>query len=82
MAALEVKTENSSDESLFPDEKPKAHNRNNPAIPDLSSENLHFDVKYHVASHKLVAIRYWLHIWYNFKWNSDTLHFFGYGICP
>ena len=29
---LEVKTDNSSDESLFPDEKPKASNRNNAAL--------------------------------------------------
>ena len=29
---LEAKTENSSNESLFPDEKLKANNRNNPAL--------------------------------------------------
>ena len=29
---LEAKTENSSNESLFADEKPKANNRNNPAL--------------------------------------------------
>ena len=32
MVVLEVKTDNSSNESLFPDEKPKANNKNNPAL--------------------------------------------------
>ena len=32
VAALEAKTENSSNESLFADEKPKANNRNNAAL--------------------------------------------------
>ena len=32
VAVLEAKTENSSYESLFPDEKPKDNNRNNPAL--------------------------------------------------
>ena len=32
VAALEVKTDNSSDESLFADVKPKANNRNIPAL--------------------------------------------------
>ena len=32
VAMLEAKTNNSSDESLFADEKPKANNRNNPAL--------------------------------------------------
>ena len=31
IVALEVKTDNSSDESLFADEKSKSNNRNNPA---------------------------------------------------
>ena len=29
---LEAKTDNNSNESLFADEKPKANNRNNPAL--------------------------------------------------
>ena len=32
MAVLEAKTDNSSNESLFPDEKSKANNRINPAF--------------------------------------------------
>ena len=32
VAMLEEKTDNSSDEGLFADEKPKANNRNNPAL--------------------------------------------------
>ena len=32
VAAFEVKTENSSDKSLFADVKPKANNRNNSAL--------------------------------------------------
>ena len=32
VAMLETKTDNSSNESLFIDEKPKAYNRNNPAL--------------------------------------------------
>ena len=32
VAVLEAKTYNSSNESLFPDEKPKANNRNNQAL--------------------------------------------------
>ena len=32
VAALESKSNNSSNESLFMDEKPKAYNRNNPAL--------------------------------------------------
>ena len=32
VATLEAKTGNSSNESLFPDKKPKANNRNNPAL--------------------------------------------------
>ena len=32
VAVLEAKTDNSSDESLFADKKPKANNRNNPAL--------------------------------------------------
>ena len=32
VAELEAKTDNSSDESLLPDEKPKANNRSNPAL--------------------------------------------------
>ena len=32
MALLEAKSDNSSNESLFPDEKPKANNRNNSAL--------------------------------------------------
>ena len=32
VATLEVKTYNSSDESLFADETPKANNRNNPTL--------------------------------------------------
>ena len=32
VAALEAKIDNSSDESSFADEKPKANNRNNPAL--------------------------------------------------
>ena len=32
VAILEVKTDNSSNESLFPDENPKANNRNNPVV--------------------------------------------------
>ena len=32
MAVLEAKTDNSSNESLFADKKPKANDRNNPAV--------------------------------------------------
>ena len=32
VAVLEVKTDNICDECLFADEKPKANNRNNPAL--------------------------------------------------
>ena len=32
VAVLEAKTDNSSNESLFADEKPKANNRSNPAF--------------------------------------------------
>ena len=32
VAMLEAKTDNSSNESLFPDKKPKARNRNNSAL--------------------------------------------------
>ena len=32
VAMLEAKTDNSSDESFFADEKPKANNRSNPAF--------------------------------------------------
>ena len=32
MAVLEVKTNNRSNEILFPDKKPKANNGNNPAL--------------------------------------------------
>ena len=32
MATLEANIDNSSNESLFPDEKPKANNRNKPAL--------------------------------------------------
>ena len=32
VAVLEAKTDNSSNESLFADVKPKANNRNNPAL--------------------------------------------------
>ena len=32
MAVQEAKTENSSNDSLFADENPKANNRNNPAL--------------------------------------------------
>ena len=32
VAMLELKTENTSNESLFADEKPKANNRNNPTL--------------------------------------------------
>ena len=32
VATLEAKTDNSSNWSLFPDEKPKANNKNNPAL--------------------------------------------------
>ena len=32
VAALEMKTDNSSNKSLFADKKPKANNRNNPAF--------------------------------------------------
>ena len=39
VAMLEAKTDNSSNESLFPGEKPKANNRNNPALDRKGSGN-------------------------------------------
>ena len=38
VATPEAKTDNSSYESLFVDEKPKANNRNNPALKRTGSE--------------------------------------------
>ena len=38
VAMLEAKTENSSNESLFVDEKPKANNKNNPALDKKESK--------------------------------------------
>ena len=37
MAMLEAKTDNSSNESSFPHEKPKANNRNNPVLDKKGS---------------------------------------------
>ena len=37
VAMLEAKTDNSSNESLFTDKKPKANNRNNPALDEKGS---------------------------------------------
>ena len=41
VATLEVKTDNSSKESLFADEKPKADNRKNPALYSKKSGTMH-----------------------------------------
>ena len=37
VAVLEAKADNSSDDSLLPDKKPKANNRNNPALDNKGS---------------------------------------------
>ena len=38
VAILEAKTDNSSNESLFAEKKPKANNRNNPAFDSKGSK--------------------------------------------